>query len=79
LKPTFWYYLSVPSSRVKLSQKKGKEVSALKMGEIGCPETPVSIHLTLHNNPEYGKIPGTVTEFCQSVLYVQHSALFYNY
>ena len=43
----FWDCLSVPPSRVKLD---------LKMGPTGSPETSVSNHLTLHNNPEDRRI-----------------------
>jgi hypothetical protein len=48
LKPTFRDYLSVPSSRAKLS--------FLKMGPIGSPETSVLNHLTLRNSPEDRRI-----------------------
>jgi hypothetical protein len=53
LKLTFRDYLSVPSSRVKLSSLT---LWPLNVGEIGNPETSVLNHLTPCNNPEDGRI-----------------------
>jgi hypothetical protein len=50
--PTFRYNISVPSSRVKKSKKKGF-LDLLNTGPIGCPDTSVrNDHHTLHNMPE---------------------------
>jgi hypothetical protein len=48
MKPTFWVNFSVLSSKVKMSKKK--------VVSINSPETSVSNHLTLLNNPEDGRI-----------------------
>ena len=50
---TYW----VPSSRAKLLKKKKQKnkksrLGPLKVGNARSPETSVSNHLTLHNNPE---------------------------
>jgi hypothetical protein len=56
LTPTFRDYLSVPSSRVKLSL----DILTLKYGKIGSPKTSVSNNITPRNNPNDRKIQGFV-------------------
>ena len=52
LKATFREYLSVPSSKIKMSWTSWP----MKIRPIGIPETSVSNHLMLRKNTEYGRI-----------------------